>query len=257
MIKRCSLLTATFAIAVILSMPKNAFTQNLEIGLKGSYKSTWLFNKNVSDRGDIADYAAGWGYNYGLGATFYFNSKLGFGVDGLLNLHSGNYAGTMDSNRTYTSDVKINSLEIPVLFKLRNATGAFFEVGPQIGLVSGARYDFFQHYTNGSGMNIDNDTTFNVTSTYSGTNISAVLGFGISIKLVSRLALKTGIRLEYGLTDLKGVDSFGEDFRNFFFYPSPETTNSAAGSLFVNLTWTFGPQDNGGSPPPPPPPPNN
>jgi hypothetical protein len=239
--------------AAVLAAP--AFAQNLEIGLKGSYKSTWLFNKNISDRGDIADYAAGWGYNYGLGLTFYFNPKIGLGLDGLFNLHSGNYAGTYDNNVTYTSDVKINSVELPLLLKLRSATGAFLEIGPQFGMLSGARYDYFSSYTDSSGASINADTSYNVTSRYASTNISAVLGFGININLVSRLALKTGMRFEYGLTDLKGVDSFGEDFRNFFFYSEPGTTNSAAGSLFLGITWTFGPDmDEGGSSPPPPPP---
>jgi hypothetical protein len=233
------------------------FAQNLEIGATGAYKSTWLFNQNISDKGDEQDYAAGWGYNYGLGATFYFTPKIGLGVEGLLNLHSGNYTGKFDST-TYNSDVKMNSIEIPLLFKLRSATGAYLEIGPQMGLISGARYDVSGSTTFSNGSSSDFDTSFNVTSNYASSNFSAVLGFGMNIKLVSHLMLKTGLRFEYGLADLKGVDAMGKDINDVTFYPTPRPTNSAAGSLFLSLVWRFGPDPNsGGSTPPPPPPPGN
>ena len=245
-----------FLISALFSTLMTA--QQLEISARGSYKSTWLFNKNISDLGAKQDYAAGWGYNYGLGVTIYFNEKIGIGVDALLNDHSGNYTGELDSNRTYTSNVKLNSLDIPLLFKLKSSTGAFLEVGPQLGMISAAKYDFNQSYYNsGTGTTINNDTSFAVDGKYATTNLSAVLGFGINIKLVSHLSLKTGIRLEYGILDLKGVDALGQDVNDAVLYPNKYGTSSAAGGLFLCLTWRFGKDDEGGSTPPPPPPPGN
>ena len=242
-----------------ISISTAIFGQQLEISARGSYKSTWLFNKNISDLGDKQDYAAGWGYNYGLSACIYFNSKIGIEVDGLLNMHAGNYAGTLDSQRTYTSNVKMNSIEIPLLFKLKSSTGAYLEIGPQLGMINSAHYQFLQSYYNSStGANVNNNSSYFVDSNYATTNISAVLGFGINIKLVSHLSLKTGIRFEYGLTDLKGVDALGQNLANTVLYPTKYATNSAAGGLFLALTWRFGKDDEGGSsPPPPPPPPGN
>src|ERR1051325_1331221 len=237
--------TGVFALSAVQA-------QKLELFGMGSYNSTWLFNQNISDKGDIQDYAAGWGYNYGAGLAFYFSPKLGIEIDGLMNQHVGAYTATMDSNRPYTSNVKLNAIEIPVLFKLRSGTGAFFEVGPQIGLVSNARYTFHQSYTSG-GSTVLNDTSFDAMSKYGSMNLSAVLGFGIKIKFGKHLGLKTGIRLSYGLLDLKGVDALGQDLGNSTLYTSYKPTNSASGGLFLGLVWSLGGDDNSTPPPPPPP----
>ena len=42
---------------------------SIEGGVKGSYNTTWLFNKNISDQGTEQDNSSGWGSNYGLGAA--------------------------------------------------------------------------------------------------------------------------------------------------------------------------------------------
>src|SRR6266404_901009 len=117
----------------ILTLTLLAFTalamqaQNFEVGVKGSYKSTWLFNKNISDKGATQDYAAGWGYNYGLGFNYYFNDRFGVGADVLLNTHTGHYTGTDDSTHSYTSWATIQSLDIPVMFKMRSDNGGYIE----------------------------------------------------------------------------------------------------------------------------------
>ena len=53
---------------------------SIEGGVKGGYNSTWLFNKNISNQGTEQDYAAGWGANYGVGASVYYGS-IGLGAD--------------------------------------------------------------------------------------------------------------------------------------------------------------------------------
>lgn len=232
--------------------------QKLELSALGSYQSTWIFNQNISDKGDIQDYAAGWGYNYGLGVGFYFNNKIGMEVDGLFDLHSGNYTGTDDSNRTYTSNVKLHMTNIPLLFKLRSSNGAYFEVGPQFSMISHATYSYKQSYYNAStGNNVDTNNSVNVSNMYATSDISAVIGFGVKIKFGSHLSMKTGLRLTWGLADLKGVDALGNDLNNPFLYKDKRATNSASGGLLIGLTWSFGDTEDSGPKPPPPPPTGN
>ena len=222
-----------------------ASAQNLEVTAMGSYKSTWLFNKNISDLGNIMDYSAGWGYSYGLGITWYFNKSIGVEVDGLYNLHTGAYTGTDSSNQlTYTSSVKLHSLDIPVLFKLRSKNGAFIEVGPQFSTISAADFSFKQS---------NNDRTADATPYYSTSNVSAVLGFGEKIKLSGHFSMRVALRFEYGLTDLKGVDGFGQLLSDPKYYPNKASTNSAAGGFMIGFTYSFGAQEDDSSNPAPPP----
>jgi hypothetical protein len=224
-------------LAILTSM--NA--QRIDLSLKGTYGSTWLFNKNVSDKGDVQDYAAGWGYSYGAGFGYFFSDRFGFEIEYLLNTHNGNYTGVIDSNTYYDSKVTIKSSNIPVLFKLETENGGYLEVGPSLWMVSKADYDATWSMSDpSSGNTISADTNYSVKKQYAGINLGAVLGFGIKVKFGKHLSLKTGLRLEYGFADLKGVDAVGTDFRNTLFYSNPETTNSASASLLVGLTWSIG-----------------
>src|ERR1700756_5356566 len=79
------------------AMPGDGDKSNtIEIHAKGSANSTWLFNNNISNAGNEQDYAAGWGYSYGVGFNMYFGN-VGFGVEGLMASHTGSYAGTINT----------------------------------------------------------------------------------------------------------------------------------------------------------------
>lgn len=208
-----------------------AYSQTFELAAKGSYRSTWLFNDSLSKLGSEQDYDKGWGYNYGLGATFYFNKNLGIEVNGLLGMFEGNYAGSYDSIK-YNSGVSLTTLDIPLLLKLRTKSGgAYLELGPQYTILSKAVYSY---------KGTDTTYTRDVSSLYAGENIAVMLGFGVNIDLTKRLLLNTGIRFEYGLSDLIGVDAQGVHFRNPFAYKGVAKTWSAAGGLNIGLAWRFG-----------------
>ncbi len=218
-----------------------AVSQNLEINGKGSYKSTWLFNNNISNAGPEMDYAAGWGYNYGVGATFFFNEALGLGFDLLMNTHNGNYTGELNKFTTYNSRIELQSMDIPILFKARSSMGGFLEIGPQISLINKATfYGDMTVRDSATNTSKTDHITGNVDTSYTSTNVSAVLGLGIKIKITHRIGIITGLRFEYGLTDLQGVDGLGLALKNSFFYPKYESTHSAAGSVFVGASLLLG-----------------
>ena len=255
---RKKILTLAFLAFTVLGMQ----AQNFEVGVKGSYKSTWLFNNNISDQGDVQDYAAGWGYNYGLGFNYYFNDRLGMGIDVLMNHHTGHYAGTDTATHSFTSWATINSMDIPVMFKMRSDNGGYLEVGPMFSSISSTMFDFNQEYTVGT-TTFTNNFSHKADSNYAKSNICAVLGFGTKIKLGGHFLMQVGFRLEYGLTDLKGLDAYGISLRNALIYPTKASTNSAAAGLMVGFVYSFGTQVESSSknptppPPPPPPPPGN
>ncbi len=218
------------------------FSQTIYLDGKAHVGSTWLFNKNISDDGAKQDYAAGWGFNYGVGATVFFNKRVGLGLDLLLSKHTGAYTGDMDSLGTYDSWATLNSFNIPILFKLKNDAGGWIEIGPQYSAITNADFRY-KHTISIGSSSITTDTTISADTSYAKSNISMVFGLGINIKFTDRIGLKTGFRFEYGLADLKGLDGMGRDLKNSFFYPTYEKTNSATGSFMLGLYIKLGDED--------------
>ena len=215
----------------------NAHSQlSIDANVKGLYNSTWLFNKNISNQGTSQDYAMGWGYNVGGGATVYYG-PIGFGVEFLTGTHTGGYAGENLIGK-FTSDVKLNVTQIPLLLKLKSESGAYLEVGAQVNNVRKATYSL--DYTNSDILDYSNDQTTNYAKTYT----SALLGFGANIRVVKAipLALNLGLRLQYGFTDSKGVDALNNRLNNSLIYPTYQKTNAVSGGLVFGLTYTFEPK---------------
>ncbi len=220
----------------LLFIGANAQAQlSIDAHVKGLYNSTWLLNKNISDQGTSQDYDLGWGYNVGGGATVYYG-PIGFGVEFLTGSHTGGYAG--DFLGKYTSNVKLNVTQIPLLLKLKSESGAYLEVGAQVNSLSKATYSF--DYTDSDLFDYSADETTNYAKTYT----SAVLGFGANVRLVKAipLSLNLGLRLQYGFTDAKGVDALNNRLNNSLIYPTYQKTNAVSGGLVFGLTYTLEPK---------------
>jgi hypothetical protein len=211
---------------------------SIDGGVKGSYNSTWLFNKNISDQGTSQDYAMGWGYNVGGGATVYYG-PIGLGVEFLTGTHTGGYAGETLLGK-YTSNVKLNVTQIPLLLKLKSkVTGPYVELGAQFNTISKATYN--RTYDNSSLLNVSDGE---VSDEYSKTFTSAVLGFGINMRWSESLPLNihAGLRLNYGFSDAKGVDAQRVSLSEKLVYPTYQKTNAVSGGLVFGLTYTFEPK---------------
>jgi hypothetical protein len=226
------LATASYAWRAGDGVKKNT----LEIQGKGSANSTFLFNNNISDAGDDQNYAAGWGFNYGLGVSMYFGN-VGFGVEGLMGNHRGAYAGDIKNIATgtvteYTSSVNLEVIQIPVFFKLKSDIGAYLEVGPQYNMISKATYQF-----SAGGV----ETGSIMTDDYAKTYFSAVLGVGFNIPIAkSNFSVLAGLRLQYSFTDIEGVDARGRSFDNLFVYTDPQSTSAASAGLMLGVVYTLG-----------------
>lgn len=245
-----------------------------EISVKGLANSTWLFNSNISGMGNEQDYDMAWGFNYGAGFTAYFGS-IGVGVEAIMGNHAAAYQGTYELKDTagpvvttyysvdYKSHVNLSTMEIPVFFKLRSASGgAYLEVGPSYNIVTKATYtstgepttDLMAAPYGGSFA-----TTKDVTDKYANNYIAAIIGFGLKFRISdSPVTITTGLRLRYGFTDLKGVDGVGRDMATgydavgrswnstllgdlgFRKYDSPAASNAASGGLMLGVTYDLG-----------------
>ena len=47
----------------------------------------------------------------------------------------------MESTGSYTSNIKLETIQIPLLLKFQSAKGAYIELGPQLTNISSAQFD--------------------------------------------------------------------------------------------------------------------
>lgn len=235
---------------MIISNP--CFSQSINIAPIASINTCRLVNKDVSDNvarreknylfpdldSSTQAYANALGFNLGISLTKYFNEKAGIEINLLYASLNGKYKGIVrDYVNTgklfsYTSSTKLNMIEIPVLFKY-SGHKLFFEVGLKYSYLINATYSYYAPgYLHRSsyfeGLNTDKR---NVISDFNKSNISALLGIGYNLHIKSKFFLLIGIRGEYGLSDMKGIDAFGYNVNEYKTY---HPTHLISGSLFIS-----------------------
>lgn len=201
------------------------------IGIMGMGKNTWLFNKNVNDQplGE-QELQLSFGTNLGATMSFYFNDNVGIGLDILYGTHNQKYNGVTDNiiKTPYTSKFHLSSLDMPLYLRLSTNGGAYFEFGSVFSVITGATY---------SRETADLSEKSNEKSNTSGFNIAPMFGMGIDVNVNDRIIINPGLRLSYGLSDIKGVDGKGNNIANYSEY---HKTHTLAAGLMVGVVYRVG-----------------
>ena len=176
----------------------------MTIGLKGAFNYTGLFNNNISDRGDEINYAPSTGGSFGVSFNYRLAEKYSIDANLLFSGHNENYDLDINSDDPQTLETKLKYIDIPVLFKLGNGHGAYFEVGPQFSFLSSAKET--STWPDASGLGSAVSSQFNYSgrdfkNDFKGFGLSGVIGFGGDFELNDQLGLTAGIRLGYMFTD--------------------------------------------------------
>ncbi len=252
---------------VLLTSGTALFTsaQSLDMGLKGGLASTWLLNSNVYN-GSIQKYVTTFTPEYGLHFQFNFIGGTGIELEAIFEnfeqKHNGTFKdnGTMIlngaiygyiNNESYTSTTKFNEIKIPLLFHYQSKSGFALEVGPQYNMISGA--SFSSSYSGEPPAPVGaSSLSYSVQNDFASSCIVGVLGFGWNIKLIpsGKLYLLTDLRMEYGFTDIKGIDAFGQNMAaasasnakaaGYYSYSGNAATNPAEVSFTVGLFYRLG-----------------
>ena len=227
----------------IILLSSAAFGQfAIDVHVKGAANSTWLLNKNISDMGATKDYDLAWGSSYGVAANAYFG-MTGVGIEFLYNTHNAAYTGAYsindESTGNYTSNIKLETIQIPLLLKFQSEKGAYIELGPQLTNISSAQFN-----RTGEIIGITFDESKDVKEEYASSYISGVLGFGSKIALSDLpIGLLFGIRLQCSFGDLMGVDgegySLGSSEEPGFWHPTHEHTQAISGGVVFGVTYTI------------------
>ena len=193
------------AVIMITSLSSAQAQEGIRLGAKGSFFSTWLFNKNVSDRNASLDYASSFSPTFGVQAIFMLKETYGISAEVIYASQKQKYDGYFgNEDNTFTNEINLSYIDIPILFRVSSPKGPFFVVGPQVSLLMGAKETF----------ELDNSTILNysdkdVKDDFAGFGVAGVLGFGIDIKLTDMINLTTGLRFGYMFTD--ATTEYSED----------------------------------------------
>jgi hypothetical protein len=196
--------------------------------LKYASSTTALFNKNISDLGASQDYDFAFSSNYGAALSVNFG-KIGLGVEALAGNFKGAYQGEppLFLGSTYTSEVELKTLQIPVYLRVGGSKGSFGEFGVVANNISAATYSASHALVN---------PAFDVTDQYQ-SFLAYMVGVGGRISLPKiPVMLSISARFMYSTADAKGVDALGIDLDNYSTYYK---TNAASVGLHAGLVYSF------------------
>lgn len=248
-------------IALISIVASSVYAQKgLEIGLRGMPQNTWLLNEADFGEGEELNYELTWGSAYGLMVGYNFSDKMGLRVNALMSSEGQKFVGNFsmpqnidstaysslaagqkflygDTSITYTAQVKLDYIKVPLLLKFNSnptSGGAFFtfEVGPQINLLRSAKHTI-------DGKTVDYSIVdFNTKDLYNETVIAVAFGLGADINLSEKLKLNANFRFDYGITDTENKDFAISGSK--LWEPARPATHSATGGLMLGLTYVIG-----------------
>ncbi len=173
-------------IGILLFASSNAFAQKFELGVKGGVNisnftghSSW----ENAETNTLVGFHAGGFVSFFLGNTFAIQPEVLFSSQGAKYTNAGN-----------KENLKVDYINVPVMFKYRTINGFYVEAGPQVGF-----------RTSESSTSID--------SLAKRTDLSIAGGIGYH----SKIGLGIGARYTAGLTkvgDFQASNGINPDFKN-------------------------------------------
>ncbi len=188
--KKLLLLSFLIASSSMLIGQRAAKFYWFDVGAKVQYGGAMLWNQAVNDSQE---------FNYDIGSGYSVGGKIGLnkGTNGFtIDVMGGSANQNFEDNADMTNNIraKWNYLDLYPLYRNNRQLG-YVEIGP--------KFSFIQSVENTVGEGGSSD----VTKSYEGTNIGAVLGFGAYfIGSDNRFSGIFGVRVEYGITDVVNSD---------------------------------------------------
>ena len=213
-----------FSLSLLTCMSAvKAQTLTFDVAAKYAYSATGLFNKSISDLGVTQDYDVAFSSNYGLAGTLNIG-KIGVGVEYLFGNFKAGYQGELPLVGSYTSEVNLTTVQIPVYLRLGGSKGSFGELGVVMNNVKSATYSFSNNSTNDVSNQYQN---------FMGYMIGVGGRFGI---LDLPVFVSVSARFMYSTADAKGVDALGLDLD---LYNSTYKTNAASVGLHAGVVYSI------------------
>ena len=189
--------------------------KQLYFGLAGTGLSSVITNQNNYGLPFEMDYKFTMGGSGNVNVGFDFNKNVGLKLEiGYAKLGQKYQDTYMDT--VYTRNVKLNYLQIPLMFKFRTGGDVakfYVMAGPQFNLLLSASQ---KYYKNESMFNdtlnylewnkpvlIGEET---ITDRYTSLDIMGRLDLGVDITVAKNLFLNVGLTMAYGFMDINATD---------------------------------------------------
>lgn len=213
-------------IAVLFFSGLSLIGQNwLDIGIKGLWGPTFLYNQNIFDDGNYnhqittnGGFGAKLGYNFGPNHELTFD----FMVAGLKQDFKFNIVDTSDNSSTeYASNINYKSFDFLLMYR-NNKDGKYFEVGP---IISNMR-SVGRKVEDVMDPNFDLDKVNKMQA-------GVTLGFGAYFLGTENFGVTGGLRISYMATDLFSNNGINSGYPTGVAYSSYKATHP----LFVQLVF--------------------
>jgi len=182
----------------IITFSVNVQSQSLTINLLGGPGFTYLSNSNLAhtlgttNTISTTDSHAGC---FGISLTDSISTFFGFNPGVIYSGHNQQYSGRDNSGNTFNSEIKIRYLDVPLLLRMGESYGFYFEIGPQFSFMLSAAEDAT---VNNSQVEINKDYSTDFTFF----SFAAIAGVGVNMNVSYTTTFNLGFRYGYGLSDV-------------------------------------------------------
>ena len=195
---------------LIFNVLNSSKAQTFHVGVNSAYSASFLFNKSISTAATDTEYVFTGSPSFGITSAFYFDfggyyhrKIYGIKLEAVFAKHNQNIRvfpgdGASDPNIFYMYKIKLNLIDIPLLFTLCSThhQGVAFEIGPQVSFLQNVNVKL-------SESRVDKPPIPVLTkSNFQNVSFSGVIGLGLFYSFSEKLALSTTIRGGYGFSDL-------------------------------------------------------
>lgn len=203
---------AFLALFLLASFPALA-QKGFYFGVAGTVQSVWITNQNNYGLPEM-DYKTTFGGAGNLNIGYDFTNNLGIKIEIGYGKFGQKYTDQIGDS-SFSREVKMNHLMIPLLFKYRTGGSIarfYVAIGPQFDFLLSANQNYM---LNGKMFSDTLETVshekFDVGNEemkerFSSMDIMARMDLGLDITVVKHLMIEFGIKLGYGLMDLNSSD---------------------------------------------------
>jgi hypothetical protein len=174
-----ALLTLTLGFSTAAQAQRRGHTNSVSLGLKAGASLTSFTGADAKGYDNRFGFHAGVFANIGLTKLFAFQPELLYSQKG------ANYANTTDVS------LRLHYIDVPLAFHV-NTGGLFFEAGPQVGFLVGAKYQ-----------------TGSITTDIKDRNNSVDFGYLFGLGYQLKHGLGVGLRYNGGFTNVPQAITFG------------------------------------------------
>ena len=184
-----------------VDLPAIVFSRSLEFGISASVKNTWLLNQTTFmglEKHTLIHTLPDFGKDVGAVVRYTFSPKLSAQAEGFFISDMGQRYNEYRKGKYIERNVDLNYVHANVLFRYGNNATLLGRLVNGHGFIAGFYYGRLMH----ASETIDGQAR-DIRSLYAVSNYGIVTGYEYNQHLFSNFFFSTGVRLNYGLKNIR------------------------------------------------------